>query len=138
MDPRLFRLDEANSLLPRIGPLLRRLMASHHDRALQQQVVDEFRRKATYGGGALASGDLAGVQQEIARLSVILQEGLREMESWGCIVKDLNLGLVDFPALRGTERVLLCWRLGEPEVRFWHGLEEGFAGRKPLREDFPS
>ncbi len=136
MASKLFTPSEANSLLPRITPLLRRLMGSHHDLALQQQVVDAFRHKATYGGGALASDHLAEVKQEIARLSVILQEGLREMASWGCLVKDLDQGLVDFPALRGTERVLLCWRLGEPEVLFWHGLEEGFAGRKPIRDDF--
>ena len=50
----------------------------------------------------------------------------------GAIVKDLDDGLVDFPALRGGEEVLLCWRLGEDEVAYWHGLEEGFAGRKRL------
>jgi hypothetical protein len=50
----------------------------------------------------------------------------------GLLVKDLDEGLVDFPALRGDEEVLLCWRLGEEEVAFWHTPEDGFAGRKPL------
>ena len=48
------------------------------------------------------------------------------------LVKDLDRGLVDFPALRDGEEVLLCWQVGEGEVAYWHGLEEGFAGRKPL------
>jgi hypothetical protein len=54
------------------------------------------------------------------------------LQELGLLVKDLDEGLVDFPALRGDEEVLLCWRLGEGEVAFWHSLDEGFAGRKPL------
>jgi hypothetical protein len=50
----------------------------------------------------------------------------------GAIVKDVDEGLVDFPALRQGEEILLCWRLGEDEIAYWHGLEEGFAGRKQL------
>jgi hypothetical protein len=50
----------------------------------------------------------------------------------GALVKDLDDGLVDFPARRGAEEILLCWRLGEEEIAFWHGLDEGFSGRKPL------
>lgn len=55
-----------------------------------------------------------------------------EIQALGVLVKDLDTGLVDFPALRGGEEVLLCWQLGEDEIRYWHGLEEGFAGRKEL------
>ncbi len=132
----LFTLAEANSLLPRLEPLLRRLMASQKERERRQAIVDEFRRKASLGGGALAGENLAEASQEIARLTVILREGLREIESWGCLVKDLDLGLVDFVALRGNEHVFLCWRPGEAEIRFWHSLEEGFAGRKPIDEGF--
>ena len=136
MNPKLFTLAEANRLLPRLDSLLRRLRASHSEREQKEEVVDAFRRKATLDGGALPSDNLAETRQEIGRLSVILHEGLHEIESWGCLVKDLNLGLVDFVALRGNERVFLCWRLGEPEIRFWHSLEEGFAGRKPIDRVF--
>ena len=136
MDPKLFTLSEANSLLPRLEPLLRRLRESYTEREQEGEVMDRFRRKATLDGGALPSDHLAEARQEIARLSVILQEGLHEIESWGCVVKDPNLGLVDFVALRGNQRVFLCWHLGEPEIGFWHSLEEGFAGRKPIDQDF--
>ena len=57
------------------------------------------------------------------------------LERLGVLVKDLDRGLVDFPALRDGEEVLLCWQVGEDEVAFWHGVDEGFAGRKPLPFD---
>jgi hypothetical protein len=60
---------------------------------------------------------------------------VRQLEHLGVLVKDLDRGLVDFPALREGEEVLLCWEVGEDEVAFWHGIEEGFAGRKPLPFD---
>ena len=57
---------------------------------------------------------------------------MNEIHGRGAIVKDLDEGLVDFPARREGEEILLCWRLGEDDVAFWHGLEEGFAGRRPI------
>ena len=57
---------------------------------------------------------------------------MNAIHTQGAIVKDLDEGLVDFPAVRDGEEILLCWRLGEEEVAYWHGLEEGFAGRQPL------
>jgi len=60
---------------------------------------------------------------------------VEELNRLGVLVKDLDRGLVDFPALRQGEEVLLCWQVGEDEVAFWHGVEEGFAGRKPLPLD---
>jgi hypothetical protein len=65
-----------------------------------------------------------------------LLAGVRPVaEELGVLVKDLDRGLVDFPALRGDEEVLLCWEVGEDEVAYWHGVDEGFAGRKPLPLD---
>jgi hypothetical protein len=54
------------------------------------------------------------------------------IESLGCVVKDIDLGLVDFPAMLDDEPIYICWKLGEPHVAFYHGIEEGFAQRKPL------
>jgi hypothetical protein len=59
-----------------------------------------------------------------------------QIEDSGCIVKDLDVGLVDFPALLGEEQVLLCWKLGEPRIEYWHRNEEGFGGRKPIDGEF--
>ena len=60
----------------------------------------------------------------------------REVQAIGCTLKDWRTGLVDFPALRGGHRVWLCWRLGEPSVTYWHDLNEGFAARRPIGDDF--
>ena len=134
MPPRLFTVDEANDLLPSLEPLVRRLMEKRLQLRRNQAVVGEFRTRAAGNGGALLGGRFTEAKQEVQRLAAELSEGIREIESWGCQVKDLDIGLVDFPARRGREQVLLCWRLGESRIAFWHGLEEGFAGRKPLED----
>jgi hypothetical protein len=132
MPPRLFTVDEANSLLPSLEPLVRRLMESRDHLRTHQAVLEKFRAQASGNGGSYLGGQYAEAKQEIERLAAELQEGIQEIEAMGCVVKDLELGLVDFPARRGREQVYLCWRLGEPRIAYWHGLEEGFAGRKPL------
>ena len=64
-----------------------------------------------------------------------LQREIQKLEDLGCVLKDLNVGLVDFPAVRLGVRVWLCWKSGERKVEFWHGLHEGFANRKPVNEN---
>lgn len=135
MPPKLFSVDEANSLLPKLEPLVRRLMEQGERLQEHQVVVREFRAKAGGNGGTFLGGRFAQAKQEIERLAAELQEGIHEIESWGCVVKDLDQGLVDFPARLRQQQVYLCWRLGEPRIAFWHGLEEGFAGRKPLEDE---
>ncbi len=135
MPPRFFSLEEANSLLPTIEALVRCLVATRQELRGHQQVLGEFRARASRDGGALPGSGIAQAKTEGARLLAEIHEGVREIESRGCVVKDLDQGLVDFLARRGRGQVYLCWRLGEPEIRYWHGLEEGFAGRKPLEDD---
>jgi hypothetical protein len=65
-----------------------------------------------------------------------IQAILENLHESGCLVKDLDTGLVDFPTLFRGQEVYLCWKLGEPAIRFWHGVQEGFAGRKPVDQDF--
>jgi hypothetical protein len=66
----------------------------------------------------------------------MLKNSIEAVQETGCLVKDLDIGLVDFPTLfRGVE-VYLCWKLGEPGIEFWHGIEEGFRGRKPIDREF--
>jgi hypothetical protein len=64
-----------------------------------------------------------------------LQHDIHKLEDLGCVLMDLNMGLVDFPAVRLGVRVWLCWKSGESKVGFWHGIQEGFANRKPVNED---
>ncbi len=63
-----------------------------------------------------------------------LEKEIQKLEDLGCVLKDMSTGLIDFPAVRLGARVWLCWKLGEEAVVFWHGLNEGFAGRKPVDE----
>jgi hypothetical protein len=72
------------------------------------------------------------LDEDATREAVEIAELVGRIQELGALVKDLDRGLVDFPARRGDEDVLLCWEVGEDEITFWHGLEEGFAGRKPL------
>ena len=132
MPPKIFTLDEANSLLFKLEPLVHRLMVKRQELREQQQVLAEFQALVSKNGGAFPGEKLAQAKREGERLTGEIQEGVQQIESWGCVVKDLDHGLVDFLTHRGQEQVFLCWRLGEPEIRFWHGLKEGFAGRKPL------
>ena len=135
LSPKLFTLPEANQLLPSLEPLVRRLMAKRQELRQRHQVLQEFRARASGNGGVLPGSTFAQAKTESARLAAEIQEDVQRIESWGCVVKDLDHGLVDFPAQRQGEQVFLCWRLGEPGIRYWHGLQEGFAGRKPLGED---
>jgi hypothetical protein len=87
-------------------------------------------------GGDLSPGEVRDAAEDVARQADAIAECLRQINELGVQVKDFREGLLDFPARRGDgEDVLLCWKVGEPEVAFWHGLEEGFAGRKPLPLD---
>ncbi len=135
MTPKLFTADEANRLLPTLEPLMRRLQAKRQQFRERRLALEEFRTRASRDGGVVPGTEVADAKTEGARLLAEIQEGVQQIESWGCVVKDLDRGLVDFLARRGQEQVFLCWRLGEAEIRYWHGLQEGFAGRKPLQED---
>jgi hypothetical protein len=74
-------------------------------------------------------------EAEMADAMGHLQNEIQKLEDLGCVLKDLSIGLVDFPAVRLGVRVWLCWKSGEKKVEFWHGLHEGFANRKPVNED---
>jgi hypothetical protein len=129
---RHFTVEEANELLPAVRPLVERMVA--HRRALNDAIERQERLTAKIGGngGAIPPQELASVQAEIENEATGIAHCINGLQELGVLVKDLDVGLVDFPALRQGEEVLLCWRLGEDEIGYWHGLEEGFAGRKEL------
>jgi hypothetical protein len=83
-------------------------------------------------GGNVEPRELQDVQDQLDEQVAGIARSVARIHELGALVKDLDQGLVDFPARRQGEDVLLCWRVGEDEVGYWHGLEEGFSGRKPL------
>jgi hypothetical protein len=129
---RYFTPAEANQALPTVRPLVEELVA--HRRALNETAG----RRAELGqviagnGGGVDTADFATLDAEATQAAAEIAELVGRIQELGILVKDLDRGLIDFPALREGDEVLLCWELGEDEVAFWHGLEEGFAGRKPL------
>ena len=131
---RFFTEEEANAALTVVRPTVKRLVAA------RKLFVDAVRRLETVqgrvagNGGSLDPQRVRDVQEGAAEAAAAITEIVAELEALGVQVKDLDEGLVDFPAQHPErdEPVLLCWRLGEDEVSYWHGLDEGFAGRKPL------
>ncbi len=132
---RHFTPEEANAALAEVRPLVERLVARRreHVEALARQ--EELEGRIRGNGGAIPPASLAAAQAEVDELARELAGLVDEIGAHGAEVKDLDTGLVDFPALRRGETVLLCWRLGEDEIRHWHRVEDGFAGRRPLPLD---
>jgi hypothetical protein len=129
---RHFTPEEANDALSDVGPLVERMVEHRraHVEALARQ--EELDGRIRGNGGGIPPATLAAAAAEVESESRALARAIDEIVEYGVEVKDIDEGLVDFPALRHGETVLLCWRLGEDEVRYWHTVEDGFAGRREL------
>lgn len=126
---KLFTLEEANAVLPRLSILMERLQRA----ALSLHV--ELRSLAAESEtdlAALSTEELLRQRPAARNLAEELESVVDEIQAAGVVLKDIQLGLIDFPAEREGEVVYLCWQFGEPEVAFWHRMEDGFAGRQPL------
>ena len=133
MAERYFTPVEVEKLIPALSAVMDRVMAAHRQAAeAQERLRAEQQRIALAGGGVVDRAAWRADAERIERLTRAVQEGLKEILAMGGVPKDLGLGLVDFPHLRGGEEVNLCWKHGEQAIRYWHGLGEGYGGRKPL------
>ncbi len=130
-----FTPEEANAALEQVRPLVEQLVARRQEHALALERQEELERKIRGNGGGIPPAELASATAEVDGIARSLARLVDEIASHGAQVKDLDSGLVDFPALRRGETVLLCWQLGEDEIAWWHGVEDGFAGRRPLPLD---
>jgi len=100
-------------------------------------VLRSISQHITSSGGARVDRErLVRVRSRRDALAARLKEVLEGIEAHGCVVKDLDMGLLDFPTLYRGQEVCLCWKVGEKRIEFWHGAEEGFRGRKPIDQDF--
>jgi hypothetical protein len=132
---RTFTPEEANEALAEVRPLVERMVAAREALLDAQRRQAQLVARVASNGGGLAPPDVAAVAAEVQQASAELVAVLEELERLGVQVKDLDRGLVDFPCLHRGRVVLLCWELGEDDVAFWHGADEGYAGRKPLPLD---
>jgi hypothetical protein len=135
MAARYFTPDEANSLLAEVRPAAEELVA--HRRAMSVAAARRARlvHRIAGNGGDFDPQEPRELAEQFEQEAEAAARCVERLEGLGVLVKDLDRGLVDFPALRDGEEVLLCWQVGEAKVAFWHGLEEGYAGRKPLPFD---
>jgi hypothetical protein len=121
---RHYSLEEANALLPKVKPVLRKLRDAKD--LLVDEDAHEVLSEAAPGNGGGDSGRQVGEAfLEVRRLLTALQEA-------GIVVRDIDRGLIDFPAIRDGEEIYLCWELGEDAIAYWHDLETGYRGRQPL------
>jgi hypothetical protein len=129
---RHFTPEEANAALADVRPLVEKMVARResHAAALERQEVLEQRIRGN--GGGIPPATLAEAQAEVEREGRELAKIVDEIAEHGAEVKDLDEGLIDFPALRHGETVLLCWKLGEDAIEYWHTVEDGYAGRRAL------
>ncbi|MBV8066656.1 MAG: DUF2203 domain-containing protein [Candidatus Eremiobacteraeota bacterium] len=128
---KLFSTERANALIPKLEPLIEELLHRRRELAIKLLESDPSlhnaprRSRIASAKSALPPPRFGDLKHEIGRL-------IYRIESLGCIVKDIDLGLVDFPSTLNDRPIYLCWKLGESEVAYWHGVEEGFSSRKAL------
>ena len=124
---KLFTLEEANSLLPSVRPILKSIQRSHRRLRSFQNSAKLAADAAENGGGGMQKGS------QYARLLIDLSLGAGKLEGLGVQLKDYANGLIDFPSMREGRVVLLCWKADEgDQLAWWHDVEAGFAGRQPL------
>jgi hypothetical protein len=129
---RYFTPAEANAALEEVRPLVEAMVDHRRELAVLLSRRAELSTTIAGNGGDMDPGELARVEAEIGEQAKGVARCVNEIHGLGAEVKDADEGLIDFPALRGEEEVLLCWKLGEDEIEYWHSVEGGFAGRKPL------
>lgn len=131
---RHFSPEEANAELEHVRPLVEEMVERRraHVAALSRQEALEARIRGN--GGGIPPAVLADAHAEVEREARALARTVDAINEHGAEVKDLDEGLIDFPALHAGETVLLCWKLGEDEIAYWHRVADGFAGRRPVEE----
>ncbi len=132
MPPRHFTPAQANEALAVVRPLVERMVAAKRELDEAEERRGEATQTIAGNGGGIPPQELAELHEQVDRAAARVAEVVTELQELGLQVKDLDSGLVDFPSVRDGEEVLLCWHLGEAEVAYWHRIEDGFAGRRPL------
>jgi len=135
MAERTFTLHEAQALVPVLGSLLKTAIDSKNAaERIEQEFKTVSNRVFLSGGTLLDVAQLAARKRERERLLQKAKDALAEIEAAGVLVKDLEMGLLDFPCQVDDRTILLCWKLGEKTIAHWHGTDEGYRYRKPIDE----
>jgi hypothetical protein len=129
---RTFTPEEANQALVELRPIVEQMVEHRRKLTAAQLQQAELVTRIAGNGGDMVPSDLHEAAETIQREATAISACAERINAAGAEVKSLEEGLLDFPAHRGGEVVLLCWKLGEDEINYWHRVDEGFAGRKPL------
>ena len=129
--PHYFTREEAEALLPQIAVVLRKIQESRSEILQIEGELDALRLQAV-GNGHHLHGRIMKLQQDLTQQVHLLRQYVNEVTTFGCELKDLERGLIDFLSLRNGQEIYLCWYLGEERINYWHYLHTGFAGRQPL------
>lgn len=125
MDKKLFTVEEANALIPDLLEVVPRLQTLHNKLTSDFPDVRKAWEQARNNGGSLEGADYLNIALIANRLTKFLEDR-------GCVIKGIEMGLIDFPSLREGKEVYLCWKNPETEINFWHDIDSGFAGRQPI------
>jgi len=135
--PRYFTVDQATALLPRVERHLRDALFARNEYRQAEEAFVDFQKKILFAGGSVVDREkITKIVAQKGASAVILQHEMDALDALGVQVKDLDIGLIDFPTRYRGKDVLLCWQFGEDAIRHWHGLTEGYRGRKPIDEAF--
>ncbi len=132
-DPKLFSLTEAERARAELEPVLLEAMGARRRMGELEEALSGLAERIQRMGGMLVSYEKAAkLRLERDALSQAIRSAIERIEATGCVVKDLDVGLLDFPARLHDQDIYLCWHVGEDRIRFYHRQDEGFAGRKPI------
>jgi hypothetical protein len=132
-DQKMFTLTEAERTRSTLEPILLEAMEARRRMTSLESKLHALAERIQRMGGILVSYErIAKVRIERDTLGKAVEAAMERMEATGCVVKDLDVGLLDFPARLNNQDVYLCWRVGEDRIRFYHRQDEGFSGRKPI------
>ena len=137
--PRYFTLSEAEALLPSVRARLESAINSRAElAAIDAEFQELMARISMAGGSEINPTKVARRKLERSSLVKSIEGAIDFIQTSGCVVKDLDMGLLDFPALLGNDEIYLCWKLGEPRIEWWHRINDGFAGRLRIGDEFGS
>ena len=137
MPPRLYTLAEAEALLPQVIPILEKIRDARRAMAAAEADLTKLLGPTRSNGHGVDAARAEQTRGATMRAMAELRARGAELQALGVELKDPDTGLIDFQSRRQGRIVYLCWRLGEPRIDFWHELDAGFAGRRPLERDTP-
>jgi hypothetical protein len=135
--PRFFTLQQAEQVLPDVDSAIREAIAlkAEYDRS-ETELQNFSQRVSAMGGVQVDRAQFLERQRGREEGVLALKQAIEKIQGFGCVLKDLDIGLIDFPTLFRGKEVYLCWKLGEAGIQFWHGVDEGFRGRKAIDAGF--